>query len=110
MHCTIEFIGHGNVGPYGLVQLLLGNQPPGILGEVAQYIERLGPQRDILVACAQASARQIEREAVKPQNLMDDLVHLALVVGEITIRSEKLTRKIILLSPLHQELGAFPRL
>ena len=38
----------------------------------------VGAQIDILVARAQAAARQVEREAVEPQNPVDDLVHPAL--------------------------------
>ena len=58
-------VGHGHVGPYGLVKLLLGDQPPGVLCEVTKYLEGLGPQLDIVVARAQTSARQIEREVVE---------------------------------------------
>src|SRR5262249_22010818 len=63
-----RIIAHADVGPHSIEKLLLGHEPPDILREVAQHLERLGPQVDHLIAEAQASTRQIERKAVKPQN------------------------------------------
>jgi hypothetical protein len=60
-----RIVGHGNVGPYGLVKLLLGYEPPGVLREVTKHLKCLGPQLDIVLACTQTSARQIEREAIE---------------------------------------------
>ena len=61
-------IGHNNVGPYRLVKLLLGHKAAGVLCEVTQHLERLGPQVNVLFARPQIPARQIERERVEPQN------------------------------------------
>ncbi len=68
-------IGHRHVWPHRLIEFLLGHEPPGVLCEVAQHLERLGPQVDLLIARTQASSRQIEHEAVELQNSVDDMVH-----------------------------------
>jgi hypothetical protein len=81
-----------------------------MLREVAQHLKCLGPQRDVFLARAQTSARQVEREAIESENALGDLVHFASVAGLITVRSENSTRNIILLSPLYQDLGGPTRL
>jgi hypothetical protein len=71
-------LGHRNVGPYGVEQFLLGHQPAGVLREAAQHLEGFGPQREFLVARAQASSRQVEGEPVKLENPLENLPHSAI--------------------------------
>jgi hypothetical protein len=58
-------IGHGHIGPYRVVELPLGHQPPGIVRQVSKNLKRLGPQLDILLARTQTPAHQVERKSVK---------------------------------------------
>ena len=80
-------IGHGNVRPDGLIELLLRYEPSRVRHKVAQHLERLGRQFNILLADAQASTRQIERETVKPQNTMHDLIHADALRGASIAKS-----------------------
>jgi hypothetical protein len=50
-------IAYGDVGPRGFEKLLFGHEPPGMLNKIAEYLERLGAQVDLLIADAQTSAR-----------------------------------------------------
>jgi hypothetical protein len=71
-------VGHHNIGPHSLIKLSPSDQPSGVLGKVIQYLKRLRPQFDVIVACPQASTRQIEDESVEPQNsVRDSLIHSA---------------------------------
>jgi len=74
-------IAHAHIGPHGLEKLLLGREPPDVLYEVAQHLERLEAQVDLLIAAPQTSARKIEHKAVKPQDRADGIVQSALQRG-----------------------------
>ena len=54
-------IADEHVGPDGIEQLLLGDEPPRVLHEIAQHVERPGCQRNVLAVASQAGVREIER-------------------------------------------------
>src|SRR5262249_24924554 len=68
-------IGHSHVGPNGIVKLLLGEETPRILGEIAQELERLRPQLKVASRNARAAAHQVQLEPVEAQDSGNDLVH-----------------------------------
>jgi hypothetical protein len=45
-----RIVGNCHVAPNGIVKLLLGDETPGILGEMAQEMERLRPQIEVASA------------------------------------------------------------
>src|SRR5215207_4114000 len=81
-------ISHDDVRPDGLEKLLLGHQPSSVFRQISKDLERLGRQVDVLLTNPEATAREIEREAVEPQNPRNGLVHLAAPLGVLTRRSE----------------------
>jgi hypothetical protein len=63
------------VAPNGIVKLLLGDQTPGIFGEMAQQMERLRPQIEVTSCNAYTSAHQIQLESIEAQDPRNDLIH-----------------------------------
>ena len=60
-----RFVGYYDLVPHRADQFVLGHNSVGILDEVAQNVEALGPQFDILVVSAQPAARDIKRKSFK---------------------------------------------
>ena len=54
---------------------ILGDQTPGILGEMAQQMERLRPQIEVLSCDARTAAHQVQLESVEAQDSGNDLIH-----------------------------------
>ena len=63
------------MAPDGIVKLLLGDQSPGILGEMAQEMERLRPQIEVTSCDAHTAAHQVQLELVEAQDPRNNLIH-----------------------------------
>jgi hypothetical protein len=56
----------GRLGPDGVQQLLLRDEPPGVLDQHAQRIEDLQPQRDRLGPAGEETLPDVELERLEP--------------------------------------------
>ncbi len=60
-------VRNDDIGPDGLIEILLGNQAPRIGGEVFENLKSLRSQLDILITRSQAPACEVQRELVEIQ-------------------------------------------
>ena len=75
MRWCSAFVGHRHVAPNGIVKLLLGDEPPGILGQMAQQLKRLRPQIEVMSCHAHTAAHQVQLELVEAQDPRNNLIH-----------------------------------
>src|SRR5262245_717453 len=68
-------IGHESAGPDCLDQFLLRHEPTGVLGEVAQHIERFRAKLQFRSVAQQRAALQIERVLVEAEALWGNGIH-----------------------------------
>jgi hypothetical protein len=64
-----RFVGHDDVGPDGLDQLLFGDQTVRILHQIAQHFEALRTKRNRAICGPQRPARDIQRKALELEHL-----------------------------------------
>ena len=58
-------LGDKEIRPDCVDQFVLGNETPGVLGEIAQDIEGLGPKLNLIVPAHQRAGLQIKRVLVE---------------------------------------------
>src|SRR6185437_10614317 len=58
-----RLVGHGDVDPYGLHDLVLPYQPAGPLDQKSQHVQALRAQVDLPIRLTQAAAPKVERVA-----------------------------------------------
>ncbi|HKS60760.1 MAG TPA: hypothetical protein VJT13_03620, partial [Xanthobacteraceae bacterium] len=68
-------VGDCHAAPNRIVELLLGDQAPGVLGQVAQQTKRLRPQLEIASCDARTAAHQVQIESVEAQDPRNNLIH-----------------------------------
>ena len=81
------------------MKLFLGDQVAGALGQMAQDLERLGPQLEFAVVQAQATASEVQHETIELNYSGNNLVHILLPADRVENR-----QKIVDRPPLHQDL------
>ncbi len=70
-----RLVSHDHVRPYRLDQLVLGHEASRICDQVPEDLETPRAQFDLAVRGSEASANDIERVALKPENLRRRRVH-----------------------------------
>ena len=63
------------IGPDCLDQFFLGNEPAGMLGEIAQNVEGLGPELNLIVPAHQRAALQVKSVIIEAKHLGGDGTH-----------------------------------
>jgi hypothetical protein len=72
------FVCYGDRRPYRIDQLVLRNQPAGILNKVFQDPKALGSQLHLAIVGADTAAPKIEREPGETEHFFTDCLHRAL--------------------------------
>jgi hypothetical protein len=85
---------------------LLQHQAPSVDRKVCEKLEGFRAQIDFLLARAQATPRQIEHEAVEPQNLVGHLIHRRSSTGAAVAIVEYKPK--IIISSLRRQDSGFP--
>jgi len=69
-----RLVGHGDVWPDRLEQLLLGHEAVRVLHEIAQHLEGLSTKLHVAIRGAQRAAGDIERISFESEHLEDRTV------------------------------------
>jgi len=72
------FVCYGDRRPYRVDELVLRNQPAGILNKVLQDRKALGTQLHLSIIGAETAAPEIEREPGETEHFLTDCLHRAL--------------------------------
>ena len=72
-----RIVGYDDIVPDGFLKVFLRDKAASALGQMAQYLEGLGPQLEFTVIQTQATARQIHRKAIELKYSRDDFAHFS---------------------------------
>jgi hypothetical protein len=82
-------ISYRNVVPYGIEQLLLGDQTTCSRCKIGHHAECLGSQLNVLAAPQQATAIQVKREAVEGSNPSSNMSHSLRSLATISVKGRQ---------------------
>ena len=70
-----RILSHEDIGPDGLDQLFLGDEPAGMFDEIAQEVEGFGPELNLINPAQKRAALQIESVNIEAKRPGEDGTH-----------------------------------